>query len=243
MRLHLLAFSASTMVALAVGPSLAQEPKHKKGKGHESINKQFEDPKLDVSAFIKKFESESREAFAKRAEILKACEIQPGMRLADIGAGTGLYTFPFAKKVGPKGTVFAVEIAPGFLKYLGEQAEKKGLSKVVKPLKGGQNKTNLPPNSVDLVFICDAYHHFEKPEPMLASIHAALRPGGKVVLIDFDKRPNASAFVRNHARAEKKVYFKEFEVAGFKQLAIENPPALNENFIAVFRKVDQNSKP
>jgi len=230
------------MVAIAV-VSVAEEPQHKEGKGNGSINTQFEDPKLDVSGFIKKFESNSREVFAKRAEILAACEIRPGMSVADLGAGTGIYTFPFAEKVGPAGTVFAVDISPGFLKYLADQAAKKGLSKVVKPLKGSHDKTNLPANSVDLIFVCDAYHHFEKPESILASIHSALRSGGKVILIDFDKRSDSSTFVKHHARAEKEVYYKELEAAGFTKLDVKSPPSLKENFFAAFQKADRKSGP
>jgi ubiquinone/menaquinone biosynthesis C-methylase UbiE len=209
----------------------------------QPINKPFVDPKLDVAEYVKRFESESREVYAKRAEIASLCNVRPGMAVADIGAGTGIYTFLFAEKVGADGTVYAVDIAPAFLKYLGEQAENRGVAKVVKPLAGGQDTTNLPPGSVDLVFICDAYHHFEKPAPMLASIHQALRPGGRVVLIDFDKRADSSSFVKSHVRAAKEVYFQEIESAGFRMLPIENGPALKENFIAQFQKVELPAKP
>jgi ubiquinone/menaquinone biosynthesis C-methylase UbiE len=241
MRPCLFCLAASMTIAVTLMTSVAQEAK--KSGAPEPINKKFEDPKLDVDEFVKRFESESREVYAKRAEILAVCDIRPGMAVADVGAGTGLYTFQLAAMVGPKGTVYAVDIAPAFLKYLGDQAEKRGLAKVVKPLKGGQETTNLPPGSVDLVFICDAYHHFEKPAQMLASIYAALRPGGRVILVDFDKRPDASGFIKGHARAEKEVYFKEFESAGFTKLAIENPPVMKENFIALFRKLDRPAKP
>lgn len=243
MRPGLTCLAALTTIAATLMPSLAQETKRKKAVDREPINKKFEDPKLDVEGFVKRFESESREVSAKRTEVLALCDLQAGMDVADLGAGTGLYTFSFAEKVGPEGKVYAVDISPAFLKYLGSQAEKRGLVKVVKPVKGGQETTNLAPGSVDLVFICDAYHHFEKPMPMLASIHAALRPGGRVVLIDFDKRPDSSGFIKGHARAAKEVYFQEFESAGFTKLAIKHPPALKENFIALFRKVDRPARP
>lgn len=243
MRPPTLVLVVSALIAGPGWPAVSQEAKPKRGPDHESINKRFEDPKLDVEEFVKRFENESREVAAKRPEVLALCAIRPGMCVADVGAGTGLYTFAFAEKVGPKGTVYAVDIAPAFLTYLGEQARKRGLANVVKTVKGGHETTHLPPGSVDLVFICDTYHHFEKPEPMLASIHEALRPGGRVVVIDFDKRPDSSEFVKEHARAEKEVYFKEFEAAGFTKLATENAPALKENFIAVFRKRDHPSKP
>jgi ubiquinone/menaquinone biosynthesis C-methylase UbiE len=243
MRLLWFSLTASLTFATIVSSSVAQEAKTTKGSDREPINKKFEDPQMDVGAFVKRFESESREVFAKRMEILAICNVRPGMNVADIGAGTGLYTFLFAGKVVPDGCVYAVDISPAFLKYLGDQSENRGLAKVVKPIKGGQDTTNLVPGSVDLVFICDAYHHFERPASMLSSIHQALRPGGRVVLVDFDKRPNASDFIQGHARAEKEVYFKEFESAGFTKLADEKVPALKENFIASFRRAEKVAKP
>jgi ubiquinone/menaquinone biosynthesis C-methylase UbiE len=243
MRPVLLTLAALFTMTATLISSAAQDPKSKSGGDHESINKKFEDPNLDIGEFVKRFETESREVYAKRAEILAFCALRPGMEVADVGAGTGLFTFPFAEKVGPRGTVYAVDISPAFLKHLGTQADKRGLAKVIKPVRGGHETTNLPSESVDLVFICDAYHHFEKPAPMLASIRSALRPGGRVVVIDLDKRPDSSDFIKSHARAEKEVYFKEFEAAGFTRLPTENTPALKENFIAKFLKPDRPEKP
>jgi ubiquinone/menaquinone biosynthesis C-methylase UbiE len=236
-----------TCLATTLPPSLAlfaQDTPKKKGRPSEEINKQFRDPDLDVQRFVERFESESREVAAKRPEVLALCGLKPGMGVADIGAGTGLYTFPFAEMVGPEGVVYAVEISPGFLKYLERQAEKRGLAKVVKPIKGAQDTTHLPAKSVDLVFICDAYHHFEKPMPMLASMHQALKPGGRVLIIDFDKaKEGASDFVKGHARAEKEVYFQEFEAAGFERVDLPEVPAFKDNFLAMFRRVDKPASP
>ncbi len=229
---------ATLFVMVSILPTLAQEPKAKsKGKGqHEPLNKKFEDPKLKVDDYIKRFEAESREVAGKKAEVIALCGPKPGMVVADVGAGTGLYAFPFAEKVAPGGTVYAVDISPAFLKYLGDQAKERKLDGVLKPIKGGQDTTNLPEGKVDLVFICDTYHHFEKPRAMLDSIFKALKPGGQVVVIDFDKNPGASAFIKEHARAEKEVYFQEFAAAGFVQERIDNPPSFRENFTARFRK-------
>lgn len=227
---------ASLFVMISILPALAQEPKAK-GKGqHEHLNKKFEDPKLKVDDYVKRFEAESREVAGKKAEVIALCGLKPGMAVADVGAGTGLYAFPFAEKVAPGGTVYAVDISPAFLKYLGDQAKERKLDGVLKPIKGGQDTTNLPEGKLDLVFICDTYHHFEKPKAMLDSIFKALKPGGKVVVIDFDKNPGASAFIKEHARAEKEVYFQEFAAAGFVQDRVENPPSFRENFTAMFHK-------
>src|SRR5262245_45997847 len=99
------------LVGLAVVPfvqlAAAQEKSVRPG-----INKPFENP--DVPEYIGKFETESREIFAQRKEVLIACDLKPGMAVADVGSGTGLYTRLFAKQVGPKGRVYAVDIAPRF---------------------------------------------------------------------------------------------------------------------------------
>ncbi|MDX2038091.1 MAG: class I SAM-dependent methyltransferase [Isosphaeraceae bacterium] len=234
-RIASMVVSAAVLV-LVVLPATAQEPKKKGGGRGEPLNKKFEDPNLDVEGFVKRFESESREVAAKRDEIVALCKITPGMTVADIGAGTGLYTFPFAEKVGENGKVYAVDISDAFLKHIRSQAERRGIAKVVKPVKGGHETTNLPKGEVDVVFICDTYHHFEKYEAMLASIHASMKSGGRVVVIDFDKHPGASDFIKGHARAEKEVYFKEFEKAGFRKLELGKAPELKENFIAIFGK-------
>ena len=214
-------------------PALAQE--HHEGHSAAELNKQFQNPNLDISRFVDRFETDSREIFAQRRKIVEAVSLHPGQTVADIGAGTGLFSWMFAEKVGPKGTVYAVEIAPAFLKYLGEQAHKRGLEKVVKPVRSTQDTTNLAPGSIDVAFVCATYHHFEHPEKVLASIHRSLRPGGRLVVIDFDLREDSSAFVRERARAPKEVYFREIEAAGFVPIDAKPPLELKENFFAAFQ--------
>jgi SAM-dependent methyltransferase len=148
------------------------------------INDPFKDPDLDK--FLKSFEGESREIFAQRKKIVAACELKPGLVVADVGAGTGLFTRLFAREVGPKGKVYAVEIAPKFLEHVRTTCKKAGLTNVETVL-CKPDSVELPANSVDLVFICDTYHHFEFPFRTLASIHKALRPGGRVIVIDFHR--------------------------------------------------------
>src|SRR4051812_10978373 len=131
MRVGVMAISlslAATYGAIATAPAQEQT----KGQGHSAAeeNKRFQDPGLDVGKFVERFESESREIYARRREIVEAVGLRPGMAVADIGAGTGLFAWSFAEKVGPGGTVHAVEISPAFLKYLGEEARKRGLGRV-----------------------------------------------------------------------------------------------------------------
>jgi ubiquinone/menaquinone biosynthesis C-methylase UbiE len=225
----------------AATPAFTQE--HQKDHSAAELNRQFQDMDLDIQKFVQRFETNSREIFAQRQAIVQAVDLRPGLAVADIGAGTGLFTWMFAEKVGPKGTVYAVEIAPAFLKYIGEQARLRGLEKVVKMVRSTQETTNLAPGSIDVAFVCATYHHFEHPEMELASIHRSLRPDGRLVVIDFDLREDSSAFVRARARAPREVYFREIEAAGFSQVKATPSLNLKENFFAVFqrRDLDTNS--
>lgn len=202
------------------------------------INKPFENP--DVAKFIGVFEGESREIFVKRAEIVAACKLKPGMVVADVGAGTGLFTRLFAKEVGPRGKVYAVDIAPKFIEHIEKTCKEKGLTNVTGVV-CTQTSVNLPAQSVDRVFICDTYHHFEFPSRTLASIRQALRPGGKVYLVDFERIPGVSTeWVLNHVRASKEVVTKELQAAGFK--AIEEPKILKENYFLILEAVSKTGQ-
>jgi predicted methyltransferase len=220
--------------ALALAPASAQE--HHKGHSPAEMNKRFEDPGLDVNQFVGRFEADSREIFARRQKIVQAVGLRPGQAVADVGAGTGLFSWLFAEKVRPGGTVYAVEIAPAFLKYIERQARKRGLENVVKAVRGTQTTTNLDPGSIDVAFVCATYHHFEHPGKVLASIHRALRPGGRLVVIDFDLRGDSSAFVREHARAPKEVYFREIEAAGFVLTGVNSSLGLKDDFFVAFER-------
>ncbi|MGA2062501.1 MAG: methyltransferase domain-containing protein [Thermoguttaceae bacterium] len=189
---------------------------------------------------MKRFEDESRDIYVKRKDITRALGLKPGDAVADIGAGTGLFTQLFAEQVGPKGNVYAVDIGPEFVKYIADQAKKLGHEQVVKTVLNTQDSAELPPASIDVAFICDTYHHFEHPEKMLASIHRALRPGGRLVIIDFDLRKDSGDFVKQRARASKEVYYREITAAGFKPIEKKDAPAVKDNFYAEFRRVERN---
>jgi len=218
-----------TVLVTAPRPGTAQEKSVRPG-----INKPFEKP--DVKEFTGKFEVESREIFAKRQEIVAACKLKPGMTVADIGAGTGLFTRLFAKEVGPSGKVFAVDIAPQFIEHIEKTCKAQDLKNVV-GIVCKQDSTELPANSIDLAFICDTYHHFEFPFKTMASIHRAVRPGGQVVLVDFHRiKGKSSEWVLNHVRAGQEVFTKEILAAGFRQVREEK--FLKENYLVRFEKVE-----
>ena len=199
------------------------------------INEKFLDPALRVEEWTEKFETESREIFHERAKIAASVGLKPGMKVADIGAGTGLFTLPFANAVGSGGKVYAVEIVPRFLTHIRARAQKAGAAQV-ETILCTERSVELPENSIDLAFICDVYHHFEFPKASLASLYKALKPRGEVVLIDFKRIPGESSdFVMGHVRAGQEVFESEFAAAGFEKIA-EVKDVLKENYFVRFRK-------
>lgn len=199
------------------------------------INDSYRDP--DPAEAVKRFETESREVFSHRRKILAAAKVKPGMAVADVGAGTGLFTLLFAQEVGPGGKVYAADIAENFLRHIEKLAKQAG-ARNVETVLASADSSNLPPDSVDLAFICDTYHHFEFPHKTMASIRRALRPGGRVVVIDFHRIEGVSSdWVMNHVRAGQEVFRKEIEAAGFR--LVEEPKFLKENYCMVFEKVDR----
>ncbi len=222
-----LVFSFSTW-CWSASDSLSQDKSVRPG-----INAPFEKP--TPSEFLEKFEVESREIFSKRNEIVAATKIEPGVTIADVGAGTGLFTRLFAKATGPKGKVIAVDIAQNFLDHIDSTCKAEQLGNVSFQL-CNQESCLLPPNSVDMVFVCDTYHHFEFPAKTLASISKALKPKGKLVLIDLHRIEGISTeWAMKHVRANKESVEKEISASGFKQ--VDAPEiGLKENYFVVYRK-------
>lgn len=198
------------------------------------INKEYEDP--GVSKWVDRFESESREVYHEREKIAQAAGVREGMTVADIGAGTGIYTRLFSNTVGASGHVYAEDIKPEFLKKIKADAAAAGLKNVTTIL-GSDHSANLPAKRLDLAFLCDVYHHFEYPKSMLASIHHSLKPGGMLVVIDFDRVPGKSRqWVLDHVRAGEEDVIKEIESSGFKLIDRPATPFLTETYMVRFLK-------
>lgn len=198
------------------------------------INKEYLNPDLKVGIWIERFEREGREIYDHREAILKAARIRRGASVADIGAGTGLFTPLFAGAVGPQGKVYAVDIVPEFLNLIEKRAAAAGLSQVQTVL-CTERSVELPPNSIDVAFICDVYHHFEYPQNSLRSIHRALRRDGELVMVEFRRVPGQSSeWILDHVRAGQEVFTAEIEAAGFEQ--VEEINLLKDNYMLRFRK-------
>lgn len=196
------------------------------------VNRAYE--QADYARWQSSFESEGREIFEKRHAIVDALNLAPGMVVADVGAGTGVLSLLFARRVGAGGTVIAQDVVPEFLRGIETRARREGLAQLKTRL-GAETDARLPENGVDLVFTSDVYHHFEYPRAMLASLHRALKPGGRLIVIDYEKIPGrTSPWVMGHVRADRETVIGEVTVAGF-ELA-RSHDLLRENYFLEFRR-------
>ena len=216
------------LIATIAAPATAQEKSVRPG-----INEGYKSP--DTEKFVKRFEREGRDVFDKRNELVAACEIEPGDAVADVGAGTGLFVGLFAEAAGPDGKVFAVDITENFIKLIDKRATEAGWRNV-RTVLCTADSTELPADSVDVAFVCDVYHHLEFPAKTMQSLHQAMRPGGMVVLIDFERIEGKSAkWIMGHVRAGKETVIKEVEAVGFK--LIDEKDLLTENYVIRFKRL------
>ena len=215
-------------------------PVHAQVGQSEGINDSYKSQRLDVQEWVNRLEVEGREAYDLRREIVDALELQPGQAVADVGAGTGLFEPLLANAVGPKGTVYAIDIAPRFIDHMNQKAKEAGLTQI-KTVLSTEKSIKLPANSVDVVFACDAYHHFVHYEDMLESIRTALKPGGQLVIVDFDIESKAlSPSMVEHVGKTKGEFTRQITAAGFKFAEDLTLPEMKTNFIYRFEKATQH---
>lgn len=196
------------------------------------INQPYHD--LEFATWVARFERSGREVFDKRFEIVESLNLRAGMNVADIGAGTGLFTRLMADRIGPQGVVYAVDISEEFIDNIVLLADQQDLKNVV-GIVNNQLSAELKPDSIDLAFICDTYHHFEQPTVFMSTVHEALKKNGQLVVIDFKRQSSVSSdWVMNHVRAGKQQVIEEIETAGFR--FEEDLLLLKQNFYLRFTK-------
>lgn len=216
------------LFVLTGASGFAQEVSVKPG-----INDNFQNP--DVERYVNMFEGESRTIFKTRNEIVETMGIEEGMDVADIGAGTGFFSRMMSYQVGKKGTVFAVDIAENFVAHIDNMADEEGI-KNIRAKVCTERSVELKKNSIDLAFICDVYHHFEYPYDSMASIHKALRPGGRVMIVDFERVVGVSSeWTLGHIRCGKGTVTDEMADSGF-DFVEEVDLGMGDQWARIYRK-------
>lgn len=168
----------------------------------------------DPKAYMKALEDPKRDDYQKPHEVLTALNIKPGEVIADIGAGTGYFTFKLAHHVGNKGKVYAVDVSPDMIKHINRRIRDSKAANVTAMLAENDDPL-LPDQSVNRFFICDVWHHIDDQKKYLAQMKKMLKPGGEVVMIDFHKKelPFGPPMQMKIARED---LIKQLESNGFK---------------------------
>ena len=168
----------------------------------------------DVSKWVDVFDDPGRDAWQRPDAVLREIGVKPGMTVADLGAGTGYFSVHLAKAVGEKGRVLAIDVEPKLVDYVRQRAAKANLAQIVAVL-APTDDPKLPEHGVDRVLIVDTWHHIDDRLSYLPKLAAGLKPGGRVVVVDFKKGdfpvgpPDAHKLTADAIAAE-------FSTAGFK---------------------------
>lgn len=184
----------------------------------------------DVPYWSGVFDDPKRDAWQKPDALIGALGLTPGTCVADLGAGTGYLTRRLSAAVGPTGTVLAVEVEPNLVAHLRARAEKEGTANVV-PILGSLDNPRLPTGAVDVLLIVDTYHHIDGRVAYMRARRAALRPGGRVVVVDWEKRPLPVGPEMDHKLAREQVV-DEMQRAGYR--LVEQPSVLEHQYVLVF---------
>lgn len=191
---------------------------------------------INLDLWLERLEVGSRELYSAREGVVEAVGLEPGDWVADIGSGTGLYTLLFAEAVGAEGQVFAEDIEPLFLDLVTRRAADADLSNITAVL-GRHDDVTLPENSADVIFIADTYHYFDDREAVMRSILKALKPGGELILVEFDITPGEERpDYKSHVRFGKNAVISEIEFVGFKYDGEVKVDGLEENYFVRFVK-------
>lgn len=199
-----------------------------------SKNLKYMDPNCDTEYWNTGLEWHEKDIVVHKQEIFDALPLKVGDIVADVGAGTGAFEKGLSEKVGPNGKVYAIEIAPAFIPYMKDRFVKENL-KNVEVINGKTEKTSLPQNSVNMVFVVDTYHHFDEPEKMVKDFHNILRDKGHLVIVDFRTGPQARLWVNEHVGITREEIIKQVTEGGFEFLREENIPFI-ESFQLTFKK-------
>jgi ubiquinone/menaquinone biosynthesis C-methylase UbiE len=168
----------------------------------------------EIEKWISLFEDPERRTWQKPDEVVNRLKLKPGDVIADIGAGTGYFTRLFAVAVGPKGKALGLDTEPAMVEYMRKDAEKKKLKNyipvIVEPYAPG-----LDPGSADVIFICDTLHHIDDRVNYLRRIAPSLRPDGRIVVVDFYKKP-LPVGPPLWMKLKKEEVIEEFQQAGYR---------------------------
>ena len=173
----------------------------------------------DSGAYIAMLDDPNRDSYQKPHDVITALKLQPGEIIADIGAGSGYFTFRLARHIGEAGRVYAVDVSPEMILHLNRRVRDLKLTNVA-PVLAAPDDPLLAEASIDRFFICNTWHHIENRDGYLGLMKRMLKPGGQVVMVDF-KKTETPAGPPLEMRIDRADLVKEMEANGF-QLSAEH---------------------
>jgi len=233
-RLRFALAPGALLALLVTGAALRAEGTQTRPHDDHQHDATVSHPFDDAERWSAVFDAPSRAEWQKPAEIPAALGIKEGMVVADIGAGTGYFERFFARAVGPEGRVYAVDIEPSMVAHLEDRASKEGTPNVTAVL-AAPDDPKLPAAGVDLIFICDTWHHIDDRLSYLKHLAGALKPGGRVAIVDFHKKELPVGPPPEHKLAREEVVEElaeagwalagESDLLPYQYLLIFTPPA------------------
>jgi predicted methyltransferase len=184
----------------------------------------------DVAHWSKVLDDPQRDAWQKPAELIAALQLPAGTTVVDLGAGTGYFEPHLSRAVGPAGAVLAVDIEPGLVTWLRDRAEREHLANVT-PVLASAADPRLPRGIADLILIADTYHHLDHRRRYLPLLARALRPGGRIAVVDWKPGQLPQGPEPAHKLAPEKV-IAEMRDAGFTLIA--RPDILPYHYVLIF---------
>ena len=185
----------------------------------------------DIRQYLEHLDRAERDTDQQPERVIEALGLQPGLSVADIGAGSGYFTRRFVQAVTEKGKVYAVDVEPDMLQYAKASLARMPIPSTVEFILAQPGNPQLPRQSVDLIFLCNVYHHLDDRPAYFSNVRPALKPGGRVAVIDFyhDARSGDVGFPRKHLVARDTVV-EEMVKAGF-QLVREHTFLARQYFL------------
>lgn len=219
----LLALTALTCAPSSPSPSLRQPPAAPPARQPANVASWLHADWL---------EREGRDKLEKPEVVIEAMHLKDGDVVADLGCGTGFFTRRIARAVAPSGKVYAEDIQPQMLDLLKKYVAEEGITNVI-PVLGTETDPKLPRGRMDWILLVDVYHEFQEPAPMLAKIREALKPGGRIALVEYRAEdPSVAPDIPPPHRMSIEQILREWEPAGFEM--VERIETLPSQHLLVF---------
>jgi predicted methyltransferase len=229
---------AAALLLLLTSPASAREGAHPPdGRGPpDAVHRDGHGNPADLGSYAARLTDPARDAWQKPDQVVAALGLGPGAVACDVGSGPGYFTLRLARAVGPQGRVYAVDVEPALLAALRDRLEAERIANVT-PVLSVPSDPLLPAATCDLVLVVNTYHHFPDGPGYLRRLAEALRPGGRVVNVDFEKRPTPVGPPVGH-RVSRDAFVVDAAAAGLAVVA--EPRLLEHQYVVVLRPGGSN---